>query len=120
MIDDAEFARRIRAARAYLGLNLEEAGSKMGLSPHRLSRRERADVNGMRMTVADRFHITAVYVGLLGWPPEFFTDEELPPIPLPPRRPGPEGEDEDALDPAEVVRLVEDVRDENGEVVERP
>lgn len=105
MIDDAEFAKRIRAARAYLGLNLIEAGERLGLSPHQLSRRERADRNGMKMTVADRFHISAVYTGLLEWPPEFFTDEKVPAIPLP-RSP------EDDLEPAEVVELVESPLDD--------
>lgn len=114
MIRDAEFARRIRAARAYLGMNLEMAGKKMGLSPHRLSRRERADQNGMKMTVADRFHITAVYSELTGWPPEFFTDEKIPPIPIPVARP-----DADDLSPSEVVNRVEDDRDGNGGVVEQ-
>jgi transcriptional regulator with XRE-family HTH domain len=114
MITDAEFARRIRAARAYLGMTLEMAGKRMGLSPHRLSRRERADQNGMKMTVADRFHITAVYSDLTGWSPEFFTDEKIPTIPIPARR------DEDDLSPAEVVARVEDDRDDDGGIVERP
>ena len=96
MIEDAEFARRIRAARAYLGLNLEEAGERLSLSPHQLSRRERADRNGMKMTVADRFHISAVYVEATGWPPAFFTSEEIPLIP------GPASDDPG---PAEVVSL---------------
>lgn len=100
MIDDAEFARRLRMVRAYLGLNLEEAGRHLSMTPHRLSRRERADRNGMRMTVADRFHMSAVYCELTGWPVEFFTDEKMPPIPRP-------EEVEDELDPADVVDLVE-------------
>ena len=112
LIDDPEFARRIRAARAYLGLTLSEAGEELGLSPHRLSRRERADSNGMKMTVADRFHISAVYCELTSWPVEFFTDEKLPMIPLPRQA-------EDDLDPAEVVRRVEQHRDDDGEKVER-
>ena len=111
MIDDREFARRIRAARAYLGLNLEEAGEALGISAHRLSRRERADKNGMKMTVADRFHITAVYCDLTGWPPESFTAEPLPPIPN--RRSA--GDD---LTPADVVDRVDPADD--GGAAERP
>ena len=113
MIDDMEFARRIRAARAYLGLNLEEAGEKMGLSPHRLSRRERADKNGMKMTVADRFHITAVYCDLTGWPQECFTAETFPPIPAVRREGGAD------LTPGEVVEKVESRRSDGGGAAER-
>lgn len=112
MIDHPEFARRIRAARAYLGLNLNQAGELLGLTPHQLSRRERADVNGMQLTVADRFHISAVYCEQTGWPVGFFTDEVMPPIPHPRE---PEGD----LDPAEVVDLVEGHRDDDGESAER-
>lgn len=86
--------------RAYLDLNLDEAGEALGLSSHQLSRRERADKNGMKMTVADRFHITAVYCDLTGWPPESFTAEPLPPIPF--RRSA--GGD---LTPADVVARVD-------------
>jgi transcriptional regulator with XRE-family HTH domain len=78
VIDDPEFARRIRAARAYLGMNLTEAGEVLGMSPHRLSRRERADVNGMRMTVEDRRQVMKEYIRLTGWPREFFIDEVIP------------------------------------------
>jgi transcriptional regulator with XRE-family HTH domain len=113
MIDHAEFARRIRAARAYLGLNLKEAGALLGLTPHQLSRRERADVNEMQLTVADRFHISAVYCERTGWPVGFFTDEVMPPIPL-------RESVEDDLEPADVVELVEADLDDGGGAAERP
>lgn len=100
MIDDAEFARRIRAARAYLGLNLEQAGAEIGISTHRLSRRERADRNGMRMTVQDRLEVMRAYMRLTGWPRAYFTDEKMPSIPLPEELGG-------ELSPDEVVGLVE-------------
>lgn len=99
MIEDDEFARRIRAARAYLGLTLEEAGARLDLSSHQLSRRERADVKPMRIPTAERFHIATVYSGLANWPTEFFTSETMPPL-------APPGELEDPLDPVEVVRSV--------------
>jgi transcriptional regulator with XRE-family HTH domain len=100
MIEDAEFARRIRAARAYLGLNLNEAGKEMGLSSHQLSRRERADKKPMRMTVRDRLKVMEAYMRLTGWPRAFFTDETMPSIPLPEELGG-------ELSPADVVGLVE-------------
>lgn len=112
MIDDGEFAKRIRAARAYLGLNLEEAGKYLGLSSHQLSRRERADSNGMQMTVADRFHISAVYTDLTGWPPEFFTDDRIPPLPPRPAF-GPKAK----LSPLEVIdRMTEDDREDDEDI----
>lgn len=104
MIEDAEFARRIRAARAYLGLNLEEASKALGLSPHQLSRRERADKTGMGLDVSDRFHLTSIYADLTGWPTSFFTDDEIPLL-------RPEGGQPD-LSPLEVVERIERDRDE--------
>lgn len=107
IIDDSEFARRIRAARAYLGMNLSEAGERLGLSAHRLSRRERADSNGMQLSVADRFHIAAVYCELTGWPIGFFTDQKIPVIPLP----GSDS-DEEELSPREIVDRVDREEDD--------
>jgi transcriptional regulator with XRE-family HTH domain len=104
MIDDAEFARRLRMLRAYLDLTLEEASGHLDLSASTLSKREHADENGTKMRTADRFHMAAVYIELSGWPPEFFTEERMPSIPVP--RPV-----EDDLDPADVVDLVERDRD---------
>ena len=112
MIDDAEFARRIRMARAYLGLTLAEAGAKLDLSPSQLSRRENADENGMKLRTADRFHMAAVYGRMTGWPSGFFSDAKIPPLPA-------ARLDEDGdLSPADVVDLV-DRRDDDGETVSR-
>lgn len=107
MIDDAEFARRIRMLRAYLDLTLEEASDHLDLSASTLSKREHADTNGSKMRTADRFHMAAVYVELSGWPPEFFTEERMPVIPRP-------SGVEDDLEPADVVDLVERDRDDDG------
>ena len=107
MIDDAEFARRLRMLRAYLDLTLEQASDHLDLSASTLSKREHADTNGSKMRTADRFHMAAVYIELSGWPPEFFTEERMPEIP----RPEPA---EDDLEPADVVDLVERDRDDDG------
>lgn len=112
MIDDAEYARRIRMARAYLGLTLAEAGEHLGISASQLSTRERADRNGMRLRPPDRLYMGTIYARLTGWPIEVFTEEEIPPL-APPGRHG------DDLDPAEVVDLIEQDRDDDGGAVER-
>jgi transcriptional regulator with XRE-family HTH domain len=70
-----EFAARCRAARGYLGLNLDEVSVKMGLSRQALSRREAGAV-GIRPV--DRYVMASVYCQLTGWPMEFFTEERLP------------------------------------------
>ena len=108
MIDDAEFARRIRMVRAYLDLTLAEAGAELGISASQLSTREHADENGMRFRPADRLYMATIYCELAGWPMEAFTDETLPPL----RRPEPAEGD---LEPADVVDLVERDRDGDGE-----
>jgi len=100
MIDDAEFARRIRMIRAYLDLTLDEASEELDVAPSTLSRRENADTNGAKLRTADRFHTAAVYCRISGWPAEFFTDETMPPIPRP-------GELLDDLEPGDVIELVE-------------
>ena len=107
MIDDGEFARRMRAARAYLDLTLEGAGAHLDYSQSHLSKMEHADENGHRFRKRDRQAIAAVYCDLTGWPPGFFTNEEIPPL----RR----LEREDDLDPAAVVDLIERDRDDVGE-----
>lgn len=112
MIDDAEFARRIRMIRAYLDLTIEQASRELDVAPSTLSRREHADTNGAKLRTADRFHTAAVYCRLSGWPEGFFTDEKMPPIPLP-------GELEGEISPAEVVDLVEREKDGDGESAER-
>lgn len=113
MISDAEFARRLRMARAYLGLTLDEASEELSLAQSTISKRERADKNGAKIRQENRFYMASVYCRLAGWPPEFFTAETMPPLPG-------FGLDEDDLSPTEVVELVEARRDDDGGAVERP
>jgi len=94
-----EFAARIRAARAYLGLKLDEAGDYLGISRKALSRREN---NAVLIPTTARFVMATVYCELTGWPVEFFTDEELPPMSLT----SPGAGDGDAVEPGDVVHLV--------------
>lgn len=98
-----EFAARIRAARAYLGLKLDEAGKALGISRQALSRREN---NAVAIPTTDRFVMATVYCQLTGWPVEFFTDDTLPPIGL--TSPG-EGEGE--LGAGEVLDFVSEPPD---------
>lgn len=115
MIDDAEFARRLRMVRAYLDLTLAQAGEHLGVSPSQLSTRESADESGMRFRPADRLYMATIYCQLAGWPMDVFTDEEMPPIPFR-ERPG----DGDDLEAADVVELVEADLDDDGGTAERP
>jgi len=100
MIDDAEFAKRVRACRAYLDWTLAEAGDALGLSPSQLSKREHADTNGLRFRPADRLYMATVYSEQSGWPLEFFT--------------GGRREEPEDLSPAEVVELVEGREGDDG------
>ena len=107
MVTDKEFARRMRAVRAYLDLTLDEAGAELDYSASHLSKMERADTTGHTFRKRDRQAIAAVYCSLSGWPPGFFTDEEIPPLARP-------RSDEDDLSPLEVVDRVEGRRDDDG------
>lgn len=98
-----EFAARIRAARAYVGLRLDEAGDALGISRQALSRREN---NAVLIPTTDRFVMATVYCEMTGWPMEFFTDEKLPPMGL--TSPGEGGGD---LEPDDVVGLVSEPPD---------
>lgn len=104
MISSAEFAKRMRAARAYLDLTLAEAGAKLDYSPSHLSYLESADSNGHEFRPRDRRGIMSVYCELTGWSEAFFTDVH----------PGSMTDPVD-LSPAEVVHLVEEAdSDEDG------
>lgn len=109
MISDAEFARRLRMVRAYLGLTLDEAAEELGLATSTISQRERADRNGQAIRPEPRGYMATVYCRLSGWPPDFFTAETMPPLPG-------FGLDEDGLSPAEVVALIDDPKDDGEEV----
>jgi len=107
VISDAEFARRLRMVRAYLDLTLDDVGKRLGLAASTVSKRERADQNGATIRQENRFFMASVYCELSGWPMEFFTAEEIPPLPS-------FGSDEDDLSPAEVVELVEGREGDDG------
>lgn len=99
-LENAEFAARIRAARAYADLTLEEAGSLLGISRQALSRRE---TNQVAIPTTDRFVMATVYCELTGWPEAYFVEEKWPEIPLP-------GEGAE-LEPEDVSRLVDEQQD---------
>jgi len=107
MISNGEFAARMRAARAYAGLTLIQAGEALDYSASHLSKMENADENGHEFRKRDRQAIAAVYCAMTPFPPEFFTEEKVGPI-------GRSESAGDDLDPAEVVNLVEQDRDGDG------
>ena len=69
-MSNEEFAARLRAARALLKMNLEEAGKLFGLSQQQMSRRESGEYE---VTPSERFHFAAVYLELTGLPEGWFT-----------------------------------------------
>lgn len=99
-LEVGEFAARCRAARGYLGLNLDQVSDKMGLSRQALSRREAGTVS---IRPVDRFVMASVYCQLTGWPMEFFTEEHLPSMVLT----SPGEDDGEGLSPGEVVSLID-------------
>jgi transcriptional regulator with XRE-family HTH domain len=104
-VTDAEFAARLRGARAYMDLTLEQAGKMLGLSQQSLSRRESGK---QPIPESERFYFAAIYLRETDLPPRWFTETDLRRIlePL---------EDGDDLEPADVVELVERDRDDDGE-----
>lgn len=91
-LDEREFAGRIRAARAYADLTLEQAGAMLGISRQALSRRENQAV---AISTPERFVMATVYSEATGWPVTFFTEEKMPDLPIP----QPEGAE---LEPEEI------------------
>lgn len=78
-LDDREFAGRIRAARAYAELTLEEAGELLGISRQALSRRE---TNAVGISTPERFVMATVYSEVTGWPETFFIEARMPELPI--------------------------------------
>lgn len=68
-----EFAARMRAARAYLGWTLAQAGEELCVSRQVLSKRERSQA---LLSVADRFMAATVYCEQAGLPEAFFTEPD--------------------------------------------
>jgi transcriptional regulator with XRE-family HTH domain len=113
MITDGEFAARMRAARAYAGLTLIQAGEALDYSASHLSKMENADENGHQFRKRDRQAIAAVYCEMTPFTPEFFTAETV-------GSSSRSGRHEGDLSPAEVVNLVEDGPDGTGGAAELP
>lgn len=72
-LDKAEFAARMRAARAYMGWTLADAGERLCVSRQVVSKRERGEA---AQSVADRFLVATVYCEESGLPESFFTEPD--------------------------------------------
>lgn len=104
VMTDAQFAARLRGARAYMGLTLEQAGKLLGLSQQSLSRRESGKQS---IPESERFYFAAIYLRETDLPERWFTEPDL-------RRVMEPLGDADDLEPADVVDLVERDRDDDG------